>query len=402
MRGWIELARVLNPDQHHIPLQLQSMRDWRRAWGQHSAARQFPEPLRQLQAAWDERPRHIALILPLREAAGAAIEQGFLAGYYEALAVSREVPRITLFDSSGATEIRPIYQRAVAAGADLVVGPLFKDLVNQLLEQEPLSIPVLALNYTDADPAPEADALFQFALAPEDEIDAIIDLAWSAGHRRAAAIYPANDVFLRLHNIFVERWLARGGSFVSRAGYLGGGDFTEVVEGVLDIDASEARLRRLLDVLPRSNAQFTPRRRRDIDFIFLMANPQVGRRIKPALDFYYAEDVPIFALPSIYDGSDSPELNRDLDGIVFADAPLMWRDMGVRLAGSGAERRLKAMGVDSFRLYPHLQLLNKRQDSSLRGATGELHMAESRRVHRRLMPGRFENGIAVPLAEPGG
>ena len=401
LRGWIELARVVDLGQYSIPRQLESMVSWRRAWEQHSAARQLPEQLAQLEAAWAERPRHIALILPLREAAGAAIQQGFLAGYYEALAVSREVPRISLFDSSGAADIRPIYQRAVAEGADLIVGPLFKELVNQLLEEGELPVPTLALNYTDEDPLPGDGRLFQFALAPEDEIDAIIDLAWQAGHRHAAAIYPANEVFLRLQNIFAERWQARGGSFVSRAAYLGAGDFTEVVKSVLDIDASEARLQRLLDVLPRSNVEFTPRRRRDIDFIFLMANPQVGRQIKPALDFYYAEDLPVFALPSIFDGFDNPDLNRDLNGVIFADAPLMWQELDGSLAAGGTERRLQAMGIDSFRLYPRLQQFLARQVTSLRGATGELHMEEGRRIHRRLTPGRFENGVAAPLAEPG-
>ena len=401
LRGWIELARVVGSVQHSIPRQIDSLTSWRRAWEQHSGARRLPGQLRQLEAAWADRPRHIALILPLREAAGMAIQQGFLAGYYEALAVSREAPRISLFDSSGAGDIRPIYQRAVAAGVDLIVGPLYKDLVNQLLAAGELPTPTLALNYTDEDPPPGDGRLFQFALAPEDEIDAIIELAWRAGHRNAAAIYPANDVFLRLQNIFAERWQARGGSFVSSAAYLDAGNFTDVVKSVLDIDASEARLQRLRDILPRSNVEFTPRRRQDIDFIFLMANPQVGRQIKPALDFYYADDLPVFALPSIYDGFENPALNRDLDGIVFADAPSMLLDRNPALAASGAERRLQAMGIDSFRLYPRLQQFLRRQVTSLRGATGELRMERDRRIHRKLSPGRFDNGIAAPLALPG-
>ena len=401
LRGWVELARVVDSGEYSIPRQLESLVNWRRAWEQHSAARQLPEQLRQLEAAWDERPLHIALMLPLGEAAGAAIQQGFLAGYYEALAVSRDVPRISLFDSTGAADIRPLYQQAVDSGADLIVGPLFKDLVNQLLAAGELPAPTLALNYTDEPPLPGEGRLFQFALAPEDEIDAVIDLALQSGHRNAAVIYPANDVFLRLQNIFAERWRARGGEFVARAAYLGGGDFTEVVKAVLDIDASEARLARLLDILPRANVEFTPRRRQDIDFIFLMANPQVGRQIKPALDFYYAEDLPVFALPSLYDGAENPESNRDLNGVIFADAPLMWLNEDPALAASGAERRLQAMGIDSFRLYPRLGQFLRGQVTSLRGATGELRMEDNRRIHRRLTPGRFENGIAVPLAEPG-
>ena len=88
--------------------------------------------------------------------------------------------------------------------------------------------------------------------------------------------------------------------------------------------------------------------------------------------------------------------------MIFADAPLMWGDGDPALAASGAERRLQAMGIDSFRLYPRLGQFLKREITSLRGATGELRMEENRRIRRRLTPGRFENGIAVPLSDPGG
>jgi len=407
LRGWIELARVVDPGQHDIPRQLRSLASWQRAWEQHSAARELPEQLARLENAWAERPSHIALILPLREAAGAALQQGFLAGYYEALAESRQVPYLSLFDSSAVTDIAPLLESAEAAGADLIVGPLFKERVNELLDAGELPLPTLALNYTDSEPPPGNNDLFQFALAPEDEIDAVIELAWQDGHRSAAVIHPANDVFTRLRDIFAENWQARGGAFAASTGYRDNGDFTAVVKIALDIHASEERFARLLDVLPRSSVQFTPRRRQDLDFIFLMANPQAGRQIKPALNFYYAEELPVFALPSIHDGVDNPGLNRDLDGIVFADAPLMWQmDENANFTTGGAERRLQAMGLDSFRLYPWLQQLQRQfqqnRTMSLRGATGELRMEAGQRIRRQLAPGRFANGVARPLAEPGG
>ena len=96
LRGWIELARVYQDDQNSIRSQLDSIDQWRRIWSRHSAAARLPAPLEALQQTWDNRPTHIALILPIQEPAGNAIQEGFLTAYYQALSVSREVPRISI------------------------------------------------------------------------------------------------------------------------------------------------------------------------------------------------------------------------------------------------------------------------------------------------------------------
>ncbi len=169
------------------------------------------------------------------------------------------------------------------------------------------------------------------------------------------------------------------------------------------IDASEARRDRIVQLLPRSSVEFTPRRRGDIDFILLIANPSQGRQIKPTLAFYFAEDIPVYALPSIYDGLDNQSANQDLNGIVFTDAPWIlanYDPLKSNAASSlrpaqGPVQRFRAMGIDSFRLYSRLQQLNDQEISSLRGATGVLTMDESGRIHRRLEVARFVNGRAT-------
>ena len=171
------------------------------------------------------------------------------------------------------------------------------------------------------------------------------------------------------------------------------------------IDSSEARAERLLDLLPRRNMEFSPRRRSDIDYIFLVANPRQGRQIKPTLAFYFAGNIPVFSMPSIYNGRDNQQEDRDLDGIVFTDAPWILNSDGelkeeinsnLRQA-QGPLQRLRAMGIDSFMLYPRLIQLTKRQIGSLRGTTGILTMSENQRIHRNLQPARFEDGLAVPF-----
>ena len=403
-RGWIELAEVVRSNQTSIKRQLDAIKQWRRVWIRHSASTRPPQALDDLQQVWDERPRHIALILPLQEIAGKAIQEGFFSAYYQALAISREVPRISIYDSSDVRIISPIYDAAVASGADLIIGPLSKDLVNQLQQLPELPVPTLALNYTD-DMQLRQTELYQFGLAPEDEIAQAITLAWDAGHRNAAVITPQSDSYMRLQSIFSELWSARGGNLVSRASYSGDGDYVDVIKRVMAIDSSEARRDRLLDLLPRNTLEFTPRRRRDLDFIFLIANPRQGRQLKPTLAFYFAGDIPVYSMPSIYDGQENESENRDLDGIIFTVAPWVLdssnplkSEMSASLRqAQGALQRFRAMGIDCFRLYPRLGQLAAHQIDSLQGATGVLRLSPNQQIHRTLDVARFINGIATEI-----
>lgn len=406
MRGWIELARIYQVDQFSIRSQLDLIVQWRRIWASHSAAARLPAPLIELQMTWENRPKHIALILPLQEATGNAIQEGFLSAYYQSLSVSRDVPQISVFDSTGLADINDTFDQAVASGADLIIGPLNKKLVNQISERIEIPVPTLALNYTDEDRL--AENLFQFGLAPEDEISQVINLAWEAGYKNAAVIMPDNLDYQRLEKFFSETWKNQGGQVVSSARFIGDSGYAEVIKRLMAIDSSEARAEKLLDLLPRLNMEFTPRRRSDIDFIFLVANPRQGRQLKPTLAFYFAGDIPVFSMPSVYDGQENQTGNRDLDGIIFTDAPWVLNpthqlrdevNTNLRQA-QGPLQRLRAMGIDSFRLYPRLKQFSNNSISSVSGTTGVLTMSENRRIHRSLTTARFEDGIAVPFRLP--
>ncbi len=402
LRGWIELTHSLRNNQFSMRSQLDALAQWRRVWSRHSAVNAMPDSIRNLEQAWESRPRHIALILPLQSAAGKAIEEGFLSAYYQAMESTREVPRLTVIDSSNASSVYSLYDEAVDSGAELIIGPLDKELVNQLQQLRELPVPTLALNYTDTIDAAN-NQLYQFGLAPEDEISQAIELAWNAGHRNAALLTPASQDYERLQSIFANMWLARGGTVVARTNFDNNSDYSEVIKRLLAIDSSEVRRDRLLSIVPRNNVFFTPRRRQDVDFIFLIANPLQGRQIKPTLAFYFAQNLPVYSLPSINDGLDNPDANRDLDGIIFTDAPWLFdksSELKIHTITSlrrtqGALQRLRAMGIDSFQLYTRLQQLAAGEVSSLRGATGQLTMSNNLRIRRQLEAAQFSNGEAI-------
>lgn len=407
LRGWLELVRLVQNNQYDIQGQISAMEQWRNTWTAHSAAVNLPDALQMVYTIWQRRPREIALVLPVQEPLGKAISEGFLSAYYDALAKGRDVPQVRIYDTSYQAEPLVYYDQAVADGVQLIVGPLLKDAVRRMQRsRRPMPVPTLALNYGDADGGSPQD-LYQFGLAPEDEIKQAADTAWQAGHRYAAVLTPSGGDYQRIQDSFVNYWTSLGGTIVSVDSFGDARDYSPVIKRVFSIDASEARAAQIRNLVPRENVQFTPRRRQDVDFIFLLANPNEGRQIKPTLVFHFADDVPVYAMPSIYDGGTNATANRDLNTVVFNDAPWVLENIdplkadvtATWAAATGPIQRLRAMGVDAYRLYLRMELMRDYPYTRLSGATGTLHYQADGSIHRRLRNAVIVNGIASPLPE---
>jgi outer membrane PBP1 activator LpoA protein len=405
LRGWLELMRLVSNNQYDIQTQINNIEQWRRIWTQHSAASLHPAPLSMLYEIWDKRPREIALVLPVQEPLGKAISEGFLSAYYDALARGQEVPRIKVYDTSFRSDVLTLYDQAVDDGVDMIIGPLLKDAVRRMQRSNrPMPVPTLALNYGDpGEGSPEG--LFQFGLAPEDEIMQAAENAWEAGYRNAAVVTPGGDDYLRIQNTFVDYWTELGGKVVSLDSFGNSRDYSPMVKRVFSIDASEARAAQIRSLIPRTNIEFVPRRRQDIDFIFLLANPDEGRQIKPTLSFHFAGDVPIYAMPSIYDGGNNTAANRDLNGVIFNDAPWILENSDPLKSSvnqtwapaSGPIQRLRAMGVDAYRLHRRLEQMHTYPYIHLEGATGMLSVKSDGTIYRQLETAVIVNGVATLL-----
>lgn len=407
LRGWLELLRLVNGSQNDIQDQLSAINQWRSTWAQHSAAGDLPDALEMLYRIWENRPTEIALVLPVQEPLGKAISEGFMSAYYDALARGKDVPRVRIFDTSFRTDVLVLYDQAVDEGIELIIGPVLKDAVRRMQRSSrPMPVPTLALNYGDPGSAIIED-LYQFGLAPEDEIMQAADTAWAAGHRNAAVLTPAGEEYLRIQDTFVSYWTALGGRVVSVDNFTEARDYSPVIKRIFSIDASEARAEQIRSLIPRTNIEFVPRRRQDVDFVFLLANPAEGRQIKPTLSIHFAGDVPVYAMPSVYDGGSNPTANQDLNGIIFNDAPWILdneaplkRDADNTWAtASGPVQRLRAMGVDAYRLYLRMEQMRAYPYTRLEGATGTLSIKPDGGIHRALRNAVVLNGEASVLSE---
>lgn len=404
--GWLDLGLIAGRPAGGASLAA-ALRSWQLTHPSHPAnGVLLPELLADLGPPAG-LPDRLALLLPLsgrQQLAGMAVRDGFLAAHY-ALDAGDSGPTIRIYDvdrlgAAGA------YRQAVTEGAQFVVGPLLKESVQELAATG-LTVPALALNYLpDQQPGPAG--LYQFALAPEDEASAAADRAIGAGQQRAIALVPNNAWGRRLLNSFASNYQALGGTLLDYRFYdPAAPDFSAGIQNLLLVDESRSRHDRLAANLGMPLG-FEPRRRADMDLIFLAATDGVAKLIRPQLKFYYAGDVPTYATSAIYqEGSGS---NADLNGIIFADMPWMiepdaevamvrrtlaryWPDAASRQA------RLYAMGFDAYRLVPQLAAGRWQPGTELPGVTGGLYLGGGLQIHRRLDWARIVGGRPVPLAE---
>ncbi len=402
--GWLALAPIAARGDDPATLR-RDLLTWRETYTDHPAAGGLLADLLSAQRATGF-PTQIALLLPLsspQRTAALAIRDGFMSAYLSGPNAAMTDVRVYDTTALGAQEA---YLRAQLEGAEFIVGPLLRPEVDQVIAQAGF-VPTLALNFAQDDKV-FLRSFYQFALWPEDEASAIADSAMAAGAKTAIALVPSTDRGYRLLNSFRTELEARGGQLLDFRGYDPNlQDFSQPIMGLLNIARSNQRERRLQANLG-TPLEFEPRRRQDVDAIFIAADAQAGRLLAPQLKFNFAGSIPTYATSDIFNPS-STTRDNDLNGVIFTDAPMLLTpsDRGAslrrELATYWPQRtglvRFYAMGYDAFQLVGSLYTGNA-SVWPVPGMSGSLSLDAQGRIHRQLSLGQFRNGRPVALEAP--
>ena len=416
LRGWQELNLIARRSDM-LPQKLEPwIAKWRQLYPGHEADGDFVQSLLENSRLIHIRPRQIALMLPLGgklRGVAEAIQDGFLYAWYadpgnrdDPQAPSR--PVIDLIDaSSDPLDFYLQYNQAIEDGADFIVGPLSKPLVNSLLAEGKPAVPTLTLNYAD-DAHHGAENLYQFGLSPEDEAEQVADYALVDGRYHALTLTPDTRLGERLRTAFSRRFEALGGQVVGGADYAARkSDYSVPIKQMLNLTSSYRRHDILQTVIGRK-IEFIPRRRQDVDMIFIVGNPRQARLIKPQLKFHRAKDLPVYATSSVSSGSPDPDADRDLNGLLFVDTPWSLQNASnpdyqevARRWPKSVKRygRFFALGIDAYRLIPALRRLLANPGEKVAMNSGILSVDRNGRVHRELILATFEKGLARVLKE---
>jgi outer membrane PBP1 activator LpoA protein len=401
--GWMDLALALKRHGQEPQRLNEALTDWRTGHPQHPALAELLDGMLTRLESQYRKAAHIAVLLPESgpyAGAAAAIRDGILAAWYQQHPEQR--PRLAFYDASDATRAWPLLGEAVAAGAEAVIGPLDKESVRQLARAGELPVPVLALNQIPLSARPPAN-FYQFSLAPEDEARQVAERAWLDGHRLPVVLAPDSEWGERVATAFRQRWLSLGGRISGEQSYDNAAtDYGQSIQRLLHLDQSKAR-RQALQRLLGQRLEFEPRRRGDVDFVFVAAGNTQARQLRPQLQFHHAADLPVYTTSHVWDGQLDDSEAPDLKGILLPDMPwILDTDQTDPLArgnlaqsfpaSTSAFGRLYAMGMDSLQLLPHLARLQSAVYESLDGRTGKLHMDALHQVHRQLVWTRLDSG----------
>ena len=398
VQGWVALAKGFKQNSVDIDLQLQFIEQWKQAWPAHPA-QQLPKALNLLIDLAQTRPTRIGLMLPLQSSVGQAVRDGFLAAFYQASARGSRVPEVLLYDTDESADVVQLYENAISQGAQLIIGPLRSQAVKQLQSYPQLRIPVLALNYGDnVDP----NKIVQFGLSSEDEAKQVALRARAADHVNAAIITPANSDGDRVFTAFAEAWTEAGGQIVNQQSFNNQKDLDTKIQKLLSIESSRKRARQLAQTLaePTISSEFRPRRRKDVDMVFIYArSSNIIESIKPFFNYYYADDLPLYSTSLLSKINPNADLN-DLNGIQFCELPWIIENESVLKnqvetlwpQAKGKRARLYALGADAYQLYPRLEILRQIPQTRVFGTTGVLRLEANGRISRELKWATINNG----------
>lgn len=322
---------------------------------------------------------HIALILPLKsESFGTAAEitrQGFIT------AAGRQggsrLPVKTYATTEQTDEILATYQLALAAGAQIVVGPLTRDGVSALATSGMVRVPTLALNVPENFPVLPS-YMFTFSLQVENEARQIAMLAKQEGKRKALIVSADTLLDKRMQQAFAEEWEKLGGVILKPLFFTGEQDSLLTLKQAVEISGA--------------------------DMVFLALDAIKARQVRPYIDL----SVTIYATSQIFSGNSQGTMNFDLNGIRFVDMPwVLQSDHPAVMIYPRPKsavivdlERLYALGIDAFRITQDLSALGPYSGYALDGVTGQISLNPNHQFVRELTPAIFYQGQAVVLYEP--
>ena len=411
--GWIALAEINNQSTGTISDQYLAYLLWQDQYSGHPARQSPPASFGVLaEIASGKRPE-VAILLPLTGelgAAGNSVLDGFMSARAAEYKGKNRAPLdplapdvIKIFDTES-TSLYSIVKQLEAGQYDLVIGPLDKNRVADYVNLMP-DIPTLVLNRLPAGGSLREKPVLGLSLNVEDEAIQAGTRALQEGHQSAMILVPDSAWGDRAGFAFSEFWESEGGEIINFKSYGDSTTHAGLLEKSLRVDQSNQRKADLQRLLAK-NIEFTPRRRRDVDALFLAASPGQARQLKPMLAFFFAEDIPVYSTSSVYSGLADSKADRDLDGIQFSTLPwIMETDHPLRkniaqsTAPTATALKMQAIGVDSYYLCQRLVQFLEAPDTLYRGVIGKLgRTPATNNLDRKQVWAEFGKGLARPQA----
>ena len=386
LNGWLTISETLRNQTLSIDQQIKAFEQWRLENPNHPASILPPEDFQIMSSIKEMAPERIVLMLPLGgnlERASQAVIDGFFASFYNQ---KEDRPQVFIIDVNNYSNISDALFAANEKQPDVIIGPLQKSNVAQISRLN-LPYPVIALNQLDINQTRKQ--LYHFSLSPEDEIKEIISFAKQNGATKAAILSIQDTWALKQSDEFRDAALKENITITSNQAYSNTPKGRQdAIQKLLLIDESHAR-KKLVERWTRTKVDSIARSRKDLDYVYYVGKLNDAKQIRPLIDFYFADEIPMLASSTLNDSAPEKSTNpSDIERILFTEIPALtpYSEMLAELdknQHSNILRRLQALGADSYLLANKYQLFTLLPSTKVSANTGIITIDNNGIFHKR-------------------
>jgi len=397
--GWVQLAIYVKTLNGNLAQLKNTLSKWLSENPDHPATIHRPEAISSILSLKVSAPVHTALLLPISgrfSQQAQLIRDGFM---FSMMNDHTRQPDATLTIIDTNTEpLDKIANTLNSSNIDFVVGPLIKDNIIKLKNIEKKrhhKLAMLALNIPDKI-EPTEDTCY-FALSPEQEANQAAKHLFIKGYRYPLILAPKTVFGQRVINAFDSEWSKYSKNPISVANFGDKRHLQRDINTVFGLKSSQQNIAQMQSLLGMK-LESQPRSRRDIDAVYIVANSAELTLIKPFIEVAINPDA---TPPKLFSNSRSntgKEQYEDLSGVSYSDIPLLLNpntNITKQLntlwpKESFAEKRLKAMGMDAYKLLVKLPQMKAVKGYQTDGETGKLSINDQCVVQTELSWGKHE------------
>ena len=315
---------------------------------------------------------------------------------------------LKIYDTSS-QPLSQILAQVQQDGASIVVGPLLKNNVDELVKSN-TSLNVLALNQPEA--VENRPNICYFALSPEDEARDAARFIHQQGKQAPLVLIPRSGLGDRVANAFADEWQKQGGGTVLEQKFGSASELRASVGGsgiaLTGSPVSTSQSQQSVTVAgltipaPPTDAEISGGR---VDAAYILATPEEIGFIKPMIAMRNGSQsgVTLYASSRSAQGTAGADFRLEMEGLQYSEIPM--------LAGSNPElmrqalaavhndyslARLYAMGADAWSLANNFSQMRQVQGFELSGNTGDLTASSDCVINRKLSWLKYQQGQIVP------
>ena len=321
---------------------------------------------------------------------------------------------LKIYDTSS-QPLNQILAQVQQDGASIVVGPLLKNNVEELMKSNtPLN--VLALNQPES--VQNLANVCYFALSPEDEARDAARHIREQGKQAPLLLIPRSALGDRVANAFAQEWQKLGGGVVLQQKFGSTAELKMGVNGGSGISLTGSPVASSVPAQPGvtiggltipaapSDAQITGGSGR-VDAVYILATPEEIAFIKPMIAMRNGSQsgATLYASSRSAQGTAGPDFRLEMEGLQYSEIPMLagGNEPLMQQALSAVRNdyslaRMYAMGVDAWSLANHFSQMRQVQGFEINGNTGALTATQDCVINRKLSWLKYQQGQVVPAS----